>query len=53
MNLLKASTYFNLLGSYRILVRKPEGQTTPSSTGHIFVQLPLSNVARLRHVGGR
>jgi len=28
MNLLKASTYFNLLGSYRILVRKPEGETT-------------------------
>jgi len=53
MILLKASTYFNLLGSYRILVRKPEGQTTPSGTGHIFVQLPPSNVARLGNVGGK
>jgi len=26
--------------------------TTASGTGHIFVQLPPSNVAKLGHVGG-
>jgi len=27
--------------------------TTTSGTGHIFVQLPPTNVAKLGHVGGR
>ena len=31
----------------------PEVVVTVLCTGHIFVQLPLSNVAKLGHVGGR